>query len=518
MNYRFTNEYTTFQYGRLSRIRLLVFAQASSVECADDNGAASTPMQQQQPCALRLVAVLGMTSALQLTGEGAADVGHLALVPPASSSVYAAASASASARSGSQTPRERIGIGIEQSDEEPSSSGRREHLQPARSISSPDFQARLEPQAQTLAADERSGAAVPHSPTADEAGVEAKESVQRQVVDRLLICDTSNLCIKLVEVVRVRFSRSDSQEEKRRKRSSCSESPVFESGTIGGLLDNYHLHVQLASESTGWPCGSVMVGAGRLAVLETIRDPLHNVVKLIVNVYRSERLMRVSVLAASTNQYSPEQSFSSEELDCALCRGVSTTREAAGPSSAANGYTPRSSISSMGGCGESFEYLMHLSSLNESAEVLLCDGDGAFIGGLQVQYSSLAATAGQNNVVPSRVLVNALGFEYVFDLVPESQFRPGGRARSSREIANGMLRVPDSTGSQNVVGPRPKRISLGNSPLKSSVSISKRPFFRVAESHPLHDALFDLASNDHFNVVLYNNNKVKVSFVDVKLV
>ena len=486
---------------------LLFSAQASSAECADDDDGASTPIQQQ-PCALRLVAVLGMTSALQLIGEHAADVGHLALVPPASSSVSAAAAASASARSGSQTPRERVGSGIEQSTEEPSCSGRREHMQPARSISSPDLHARLERQGKTLAADERT----PRSPTADAAGVEAneaKESVQRQVVDRLLICDTSNLRIKLVEVVRVRFSRRDSEDEKRRKRSSCSESPVFESGTIGGLLENYHLHVQLASESTGWPCGSAMVAAGRLAVLETIRDPLHNNVKLIVNVYRSQRLMRVSMLAASTNQYSPEQSFSSEELDCALCRGVSSTREdaeAARPSSAAYGYTPRSSISSLGGCGESFEHLMHWSSLNESAEVLLCDGDGAFIGGLHVQYSSRAATAGQNNVMPSRVLVNALGFEYIFDLVPEVQFR---FARSSREIANGMLRVPDSNRSQNVAGPQPKRISMGNSPLQSSVSISTRAFFRVAESHPLHDALFDLASNDHFNVVLYHNNKVK---------
>lgn len=496
--------------------RKFVCAQVSSVcadDCGPDSAFSNSNQQQPAPCSLRLVAVLGSSSALEMSGERAADVGHVALVPT-SASFAAANAAAASSHTGTGTPKGRLGSGNEQQDEGSGGGWRRSNMLPARSISSPDLMAKLLLQAQAAAAEEGDSAAPSRSPV----DAVAANSVHREVVDRLLVCDTANLRIKLVEVVRVRFSENGANEALQHQRSSCSS----DTSATGTQLENYHVHVFLASDATGWPCGSAMVAAGRLAVLETIRDPLHNIVKLIVNVYRSQNLLRASVLAASAFHCSPEASFASEELECAMCRGeLPGTREdeeaAARPSSTAFGLTPRSSFSSSVCGGDSFECLNLASSLNEGTEVVLCEGDGAFIGGVHVQYSaprtsasSSHAAAGQSALVPSRVLVNALAFEYVFEMVPETHFRYGGVARNSRELSscNVLLRGTECSGGHQLACPRPKRSSVGSSTLQSSVSISSRPFFRVAETHSLYEALFDLACNSHFNVVLYQNKKV----------
>ena len=347
------------------------------------------------------------------------------------------------------------------------------HLRPllksARSISSPDL----------LAA-----AAVA---TGSEDAEPNHQVFIRDVVDRLLICDTANLRVKLVEVVRVQRYRCDQQDPDADEGESSSES--------------YHLHVQLASDTTGWPCASAQVASGRLAVLETIRDPLKNAVKLIVSIYHSQRTL--------TRRLVSRPSVDGESSSCALCRAEPGHGHAPPPVSPAASTTPplqhqcavnmrphRSGVQNTGSTEDLVKQMLMSSLQPEYDEALLCEGDAAWVGGVHLVPSS------------GRLLVSALAFEHLFELVPDYAALAAAAADPYRGLhqadphARWGLAISGSSGSVA------NRICWAAARAGAHIPRITRPFFKSVAAHEMPEMLFDFAQNDNFFVVLYSNSKV----------
>lgn len=361
-------------------------------------------------------------------------------------------------------------------------------LRPGRSISSPDL---------TLI-----GPAAAGDPVDPETG---RQTVTRQVMDRLLLCDTSNLRVKLVEVVRVRHYRSEPQD-------SVADGGENEGKSFWSSSDSYHLHVQLASDTTGWPCASARVTSGRLAVLETVLDPLKNLVKLIVSVYHSQRALRRRLVTRR-----PSVDEDAYVSSCARCRGdpiivvrpPSTPTACTAPSLTQNQHQhqqvvnghPNLMRATATNTGSTADLLATQMLLNghqpEYDEVLLCEGDAAWVGGVHL----VPATG--------RLLVSALAFEHLFELEPDySTLASGpdpynkGLQLAGNPLSKWGFAISGSSGSAA------SRICYAAARSGVHLSYISRPSFKSVAVRNMPDMLIDFAQNDDFFVVLYKSSKV----------